>query len=528
MLVPPKILRSHHARLTPAFQRMKMVAFLARPAYTLHERPSVQERCYRGASSLLRSQLWGTERHFELSPPVWGARKPDSPFPQCLADGVDFHVEVLDMLSMVYPNCAGLDVHKKFLIACRLTVDKQGQSHQQKRRFSTMTGDLQVMADWLIEGGCTHVAMESTGVYWQPVYNILEERFEIFLVNAQSVKRMPGRKTDMTDADWLATLMQHGLLQRSFIPTRPQRELRDLTRYRQSLVEEHTRFANRLQKVLEDTNLKLSSVVSDMQGVSAQAMLRALLNGQEDPKVLAELAKGRLRSKREELERALVGRVTAHHRFMLSELLVQLDFLDEQIATLEARIEEQLAKMPAFQQVVLLLDTIPGVNRQLAILIVAEIGVDMSRFPSDRHLTAWAGIAPGNNETGGKRRSSKTRQGNRYLRRALVLAAHGAARTKHSYLRSLYRRLASRRGKRRAAVAVGRSILQAAYHMISRGEEYLDLGEDYLDQIDRERTSKRLIKRLQALGFDVTVKDQDAAMAIDGHSGPESPLSLAA
>jgi transposase len=433
----------------------------------------------------------------------------------------------MDMFTMVYPNCAGLDVHKKFVVVCRLVVDEQGNTLRELRQFSTMTADLENMADWLLAGGCTHVAMESTGVYWQPIHNILENRLEIFLVNAQSIKRMPGRKTDVKDAEWIATLMQHGLLQRSFIPCRAQRELRDLTRYRQSLVEERSRFANRLQKVLEGTNIKLSSVVTDIQGESAQAMLQALLNGQEDPKVLAELAKGRLRSKRAELERALVGCITAHHRFMLSELLVQLDFLDEQIAKVEARIEGQLAQMPEYLEAIELLDTIPGVSRQLATMIVAEIGIDMSRFPSDRHLTAWAGVAPGNNETGGKRRSGKTRKGNRYLQRGLVLAARAAARTKHTYLRSLYHRLAARRGKGRAAVAVGRTILQAAYFMLKRGEAYHDLGEDYLDRMDRERTSRRLIKRLQALGFDVAVKDQTAT-AHDERPDSDSVLPRAA
>ena len=431
------------------------------------------------------------------------------------------------MLTMVYPNCAGLDVHKKFVVACRLVVDEQGNTLQELREFSTMTADLEHMAEWLSAGHCTHVAMESTGVYWQPIHNILEDRFEIFLVNAQSIKRMPGRKTDVKDAEWIATLMHHGLLQRSFIPCRAQRELRDLTRYRQSLVEERNRFANRLQKVLEGTNIKLSSVVTDIQGVSAKAMLRALLNGEEDPKVLVELARRRLRNKRAELERALVGRITACHRFMLSELLEQLDFLDKQVAEVEARIEEQLTQMPEYLAAIELLDTIPGVSRQLATMIVAEIGVDMSRFPSDRHLTAWAGVAPGNNETGGKRRSGKTRKGNRYLQRGLVLAARAAARKKHTYLRSLYHRLAARRGKSRAAVAVGRTILQAAYYMLKRGEVYHELGEHYLDRTDRERISRRLIKRLQALGFDVAVQDQTVQAGDDPHA-PEPALPRAA
>lgn len=430
-------------------------------------------------------------------------------------------------MDKMYPNSAGLDVHKKFVVACRLTVDAQGQTRAETRTFPTMTADLEVLAAWLAEGGMTHVAMEATGVYWQPIYNILEERFTIFLVNPQAVKRMPGRKTDMKDAEWLAVLMQHGLLQPSFIPGRDQRELRDLTRYRQSLVQERNRFANRLQKVLEDTNLKLAAVATDLRGVSAQAILRALISGQEDPHELAGLARGRMRAKQAELERALQGRLRAHHRFLLAELLTQLDFLDEQIAKVEQRIEAQLEELPPFQTAVRLLDTIPGVDRQLAILIVAEIGVDMSRFPSDRHITAWAGVAPGNHETGGKQRSAKVRQGNRYLKRALVLAAHGAANQKHSYLRSLYYRLAARRGKSRAAVAVGRTILQMAYHMIRRGEEYRELGETYLDQLDRDRTSKRLIQRLQAMGFIVIVKEPAELSMAEDQSAFEPPLPLA-
>jgi transposase len=415
------------------------------------------------------------------------------------------------MLKTVYPNCAGLDVHKKFVTVCRLTVDCHGLSQAELREFSTMSDDLEALATWLAGGGVTHVAMESTGVYWQPIHNILEGRLEVFLVNAQSIKRMPGRKTDMKDAEWIATLMQHGLLQRSLIPDKARRELRDLTRYRQSLSEEHTRFANRLQKVLEGTNLKLASVATDIQGVSAQAILRAMLEGQTDVKVLAEMAKGRLRNKRAELERALKGKITTHQRFMLTDLLIHLDFLDEHLALVEAEIDSHLKQMPAFQEPIRLLDTIPGVDRLTAVTIVAEIGVDMGRFPSDRHLTAWAGVAPGNNETGGKQRSGKTRQGNRYLRRILVLAAHGAARTKKTYLKSLYYRLKSRRGAGKAAMAVGRTILQMAYHMIRRGEVYRELGNDYFDQFDKARTAKRLIKRLEAMGYRVDVTERPLA-----------------
>jgi transposase len=421
------------------------------------------------------------------------------------------------MLKEAYPNCAGLDVHKKFVIACRLTVDEQGVTHSERRKFSSMTADLEDLAHWLAAGCCTHVAMESTGVYWQPVFNILEGRFVLFVVNAQSIKRMPGRKTDMTDAEWIATLMQHGLLQCSFIPERDQRELRDLSRYRLRLLQERTRFANRLQKVLEGTNIKLSAVVSDLQGVSAQAILRQLLAGETDPHVLAELAKTSLRNKRTELERALVGQITPHQRYLLSDLLIHLDFLDEQIARQEAHVEGQLSQMPRYLEVVRLLDTIPGIDRQLAILIVAEIGVDMSRFPSDRHLTAWAGVAPGNNETGGKRRSGEARQGNKYLCSGLVLGAHGAARTKGSYLQSLYHRIAARRGKGRAAVAVGRTILQMAYYMISRNQVYQELGSNYLDALDKQRTAKRLIQRLEALGFEIHAAERvTAAPTVQG------------
>jgi transposase len=437
------------------------------------------------------------------------ARKADFLFPWRLAGDVYLTTGVNDMSMLItYPNSAGLDVHKKFVTACRLTVGEDGQSHKELREFSTMTDALEALADWLAAGGVTHVAMESTGVYWQPIYNILEGRFELYLVNAQSIKRMPGRKTDMKDAEWIATLMQYGLLQRSFIPSRAQRELRDLTRYRLSLVEERNRFANRLQKVLEDTNIKLSSVATDIQGVSAQAILRALLDGERDITVLVALSKGRLRNKQDELARALKGNLSEHHCWLLSELLVQLDFLDEQIEKVEQQIEAKLALMPGFPEAVRLLDTIPGLDRHLAILIIAEIGVDMSRFPSDRHITAWAGVAPGNNQTGGKQRSGKTRKGNKYLQRALALAAHGAARKKNCYLRSLYYRLSARRGKPKAAVAVGRTILQMAYHMIRRGEEYHELGPTYLDQLDRERTAKRLVKRLEALGYAVSVKEQ--------------------
>jgi transposase len=434
------------------------------------------------------------------------------------------------MIEVLHSHCAGIDVHKKFVSVCRLLTNGKGAVQKEIRCFGTVTREIEALAAWLTEGQVSHVAMESTGVYWQPIYNLLEDRFTILLVNPQAIKRMPGRKTDVKDAEWIATLLQHGLLQASYIPDPQQRELRELVRYRQSLLQERARFVNRLQKVLEGTNIKLASVVSDVQGVSAQAMLRAMVNGESNAKVLAEMAVGHLRRKRDQLEEALQGKVSAHQRFMLQQVLGQLDFLTQQIQQIETRIDEQLAGMPApFQAAVRLLVTIPGVNRQLAILIVAEIGVDMSRFPTDRHIAAWAGVAPGNNQTGGKQRSGKTRKGNKYLQSGLVLAAHGAARSKDTYLRSLYRRLAARRGKSRAAVAVAHTILQAAYYMLKRGSTYEDLGVDYLDRLDRERTAKRLVKRLHNLGFLVEVKEQVQPAAEDSPPNQTAPpLPLAA
>jgi transposase len=415
------------------------------------------------------------------------------------------------MLERVYPNCAGIDVHKTFVTVCRITTKRRGGREMMWREYSTMPDDLEALATWLAEGKVTHVAMESTGVYWHPLHNVLEGRFEIYLVNAQAIKRMPGRKTDMKDAEWIATLMEHGLLQRSYIPERSQRELRELTRYRQSLVEERNRFTNRLQKVLEGTNLKLASVASNIQGVSAQAILRALLEGQTDPKVLADLAVGRLRQKREQLERALHGKLSPHQHFMLTDLLLQIDFLDERIGVVEAEIEAHLAHLPTFEDAVRLLDTIPGVNRMAAVTMVAEIGVDMSRFPSDRHLVAWAGVAPGNNETGGKVRNSKARHGNKYLRRILALVARAASGTKKSYLRALYYRLKARRGVSKANMAVGRTILQMAYHMIARHEPYRELGQHYLDSLNKVYAAKRLVKRLEDLGFVVQTHERENA-----------------
>jgi transposase len=410
-------------------------------------------------------------------------------------------------MKVIFPNCAGIDVHKKFVVACRVRM-RRTKPEYETRTFSTMRDDLQALAAWLAEWGCTHVAMESTGVYWQPVFNMLEGQFQVWLVNARHAKAVPGRKTDVHDAQWLAQLLQHGLLRPSFIPDREQRDLRDLVRYRQTLVEDRNRITNRIQKVLEDANIKLAAVVTDIQGVSAQAILRALLAGVTDAHQLAELAQGKLQRKRADLERAVAGTLRAHHRFMLTELLDHLRLLSGKIERVEQQIQEVLASLPkAFAEAVERLDTIPGVDIQTAILIVAEIGVDMRRFPSAKHLSAWAGMAPGNNESGGKRRAVRTRNGNRFLRRGLVQAAYPAARKKESYLKALFYRLSARRGRKRAAVAVGRTILEIAYYLIDRGTTYQELGATYFDQLDRERATKRLVGRLRALGFTVSLQE---------------------
>lgn len=401
-------------------------------------------------------------------------------------------------MDIVYPRCAGLDVHKKTVVACAITPEGR-----QRRTFDTLTRDLLALSDWLQSYGCTQVAIESTGEYWKPVFNILEANFEVLLVNAQHVKAVPGRKTDVSDAEWLAELLRHGLLRASFIPPVAQREFRDLTRFRSTFTAERSRLVNRVQKVLEDANIKLASVASDVMGVSGRAMLAELIAGQTDTELLAELAKGQLRKKREQLVKALEGRVKPHHRFVLTELLGQIDGLDETLERFNTEIEAYRAP---FEEAVALVDTIPGVAQTAAEIIVSEIGPDMSRFESAAHLAAWAGVAPGNNESGGKRRSGKTRKGNRALGVALNQAAHAAARMKDTYLSAQYRRLAARRGKKRAIVAVAHSILVMAYYMLLRNEPYREAGAAFFDQLRPEALAKRLQKRLEGLGYQVTLQ----------------------
>lgn len=404
----------------------------------------------------------------------------------------------MSAVHLTYPRCAGLDVHKKTVATCVITPEGQ-----EVRTFGTMTKDLLALSDWLAQHRVTHVAMESTGVYWKPVWNVLEGGFELVLANAQHIKAVPGRKTDVRDCEWIADLLRHGLLRPSFVPDRPQRELRDLTRYRVSLVYQRTAEVNRLQKVLEDANVKLASVATDIMGLSAQAMLQELVSGNTDTTAIAELAKGRLRKKIPELEQALTGRFADHHRFLVTCHLSLIDNFDELIAEVEAEIEERVRP---FEEKVKQLDTLPGINRIAAQAILAEIGTDMCRFQTHAHLSSWAKMCPGMNESAGKRKSSRTGKGNRWLKRMLVQCARAAAHTKDSYLAAQYRRLAARRGENRAAVAVAHTILVIVYYVLQRGCTYLDLGGNYFDQRDREDTIRSAIRRLERLGLTVTVQ----------------------
>jgi len=407
-------------------------------------------------------------------------------------------------MQVMYKRCAGLDVHKKSVVA-HVRLWEGNELHEETRSFGTMWGDLWQLADWLRAEEVTHVVMESTGVYWQPIFNVLEGDFEVWVVNAKHIKHVKGRKSDVRDAEWIAQLMQYGLLAPSFIPEEPQRELRELVRYRTHLIEERTREVNRVHKALEDANIKLSSVATDIMGVSGRLMLQAIIAGKDDPAALAQLAKRRLRNKIDELERALTGRVKDSHRVLLRLHLEHIDELNAKLEQLEEEIEKLL---PPFDQDDLIdrLDTIPGVDRRIAQIIIAEIGVDMSRFPSADHLTSWAGLAPGQNESAGKNRSSRTLKANRYLRPALVQAAHAAGRTRNTYLGAKYGSLSGRRGKKRAAVAIARKILVIVHHIIREGTVYKDLGADYLDQRRRETVTHYAVRRLEKLGYKVTLE----------------------
>ncbi len=409
-------------------------------------------------------------------------------------------------MEILHTHCAGLDVHKKVVVATILVSDEHGQLLKETRSFETMTVGLLALSDWLTSFGVTYVAMESTGEYWKPIYNILEENFEVWLVNAQHIKAVPGRKTDVKDSEWIAELLRYGLLKASFVPPTGQREL---TRFRTTFIQERATLINRLQKALESANIKLASVVTNIEGVSGRAMLKAIIEGKASPAAMAALAKGRLRAKREALEQALVGRVQDHHRFILQELLCQIDSLEETIERFATKIQEYCRP---FEAAIERLDTIPGVARETAEVIVSEIGVDMSRFPSANHLASWAGVAPGNHESAGKRLSGKTTKGNQALVTALTQAAWAASHTKNTYLSAQYHRLASRRGRKKAIVAVAHSILIIAYHLIQKQETYLDLGSTYFDRRNSEATAKRLVRRLEQLGYTIHI-DQPTPIA---------------
>lgn len=411
-------------------------------------------------------------------------------------------------MQVVHERCAGLDVHKKTVVACVLITHPDGTLQREVRTFSTMTADLLTLGDWLETLRVRVVALESTGVYWKPVFNLLEDGRTIVLVNPQHIKAVPGRKTDVKDAEWLADLLRHGLLTPSFIPPAPVRELRELTRYRKTLVEARAREVSRVQKVLESANIKLASVATDVLGKSGRAMLEALIAGEQDPAVLAEMARGRMRSKRPELQRALDGRLLGQHRILLQHLLAHIDFLEQSLAELEAEIERCLVP---FGQAVALAQTLPGIAETAATAIIAELGTDMTRFASDKHLASWAGVCPGNKQSGGKRLSGKTTKGNPYLRAVLGEVAWAISHTKDNYLSAQFHRIARRRGKQKAVVAVSHSVLVILYHMLREGRPYTDLGPDYFEQLEATRIEHYHVRRLEQLGYTVTLTPAPAA-----------------
>src|SRR5256886_2056195 len=412
------------------------------------------------------------------------------------------------IMENVFACCAGLDIHQKSVEACVRRLEPAGQLHHQTRHWGTMTRDLLAMADWMAAQGVTHVAMESTGVYWKPIYNILESRFTVLLVNARHLKQVPGRKSDVRDCQWIAQLLQHGLLKGSFVPPRAQRELRDLTGHRAKLVKEKTRTVNRLHKVLEDGNIKLASVATDILGVSGRAMLEALMEGQEDPVQLADLAQRQMRGKIPELEKALEGHLTEHHRFLLRLLWKELAQQEELIAEVDRKIEEHTRP---FANEIERLDAVPGVDRRVAEVVLAEVGSDVKPFSAHENLALWAGMCPGNEESAGKRRRRRITPGNPWLKPTLAQAAWAASHTKNSYLASQYRRLAGHRGRKRALIAVGHSILVIFYHMLKERTTYKNLGGDFFDRLEPERLTRYYVKRLKDLGHKVTLEPGVAA-----------------
>lgn len=407
-------------------------------------------------------------------------------------------------MQVLIERACGLDVHKKTITACIVTPEGK-----EIKTFHTHTVYLLQLIDWMKEHRCTHVAMESTGVFWKPIVNLLEaEDIQYLVVNAAHMKAVPGRKTDVKDAEWIADLLRHGLLTASYMPDRNQRELRELVRYRRSLIQERAREHNRVQKVLEGANIKLASVATDIMGLSSRDMMNAMINGEEDPEKLASFARGVMKKKKEELELALRGKMSAHQRLMLKTMLTHVDFLNEQITELDAEVAKRL---DPFQEDIDRLDTIPGIARRTAEQILAEIGTNVgSRFPSAAHLCSWIGLVPGHNESAGKRKPSKTRKGNKYLRSALLEASQSVCRS-DNYLGALYRRIAARKGGRKAAVAVAHAIMKIAYHLLTRNEDYRDLGADYFEKRQQDVIVKQSVRRLENLGFTVTIAAPNAS-----------------
>lgn len=408
-------------------------------------------------------------------------------------------------MEVLYARCAGLDVHKDSVVACVRCVTEP--VHREVQSFGTTTSELFKLADWLESHGCTHVAMEATGVYWKPIWHLLEGRFELVLANAQHIKNVPGRKTDVNDATWIADLLAHGLIRGSFVPPARIQELRDITRTRKQLVRETSQHTLRIQKILEDANLKVGSVLSSVVGVSGRAMLEAIISGQDDPEVLADLAVGTARRKRAQLVEALRGRVTDHHRRMLKLHLDLIDALESSLGELDAAAGKLLEPI---RERAALLTTIPGVSDITAQVIVAEIGIDMSRFPTAGHLVSWAGLCPRNDESAGKRRSTRVRKSANWLKTTLVSAAWAAARKKDSYLRAQFLRIKSRRGAKKAVLAVAASMLTACYHMLRDGTVYEDLGPLHFDRRDKTKAIGRLVRRLKDLGCDVEITQHAA------------------
>jgi len=405
-------------------------------------------------------------------------------------------------MEVLSPYVCGMDVHKKSITACIMTPDKK-----MIQTFGTMTDDLWELVDWIISSGCTHVAMESTGVYWKPIYNLLElePSLTVFVVNAKHMKQVPGRKTDVKDAEWIAQLLKHGLLKPSYIPNREQRELRELVRYRRSMIEERAREANRIQKVLEGANIKLSSVATNVLGVSGRLMMKEIIKGESDPVKLAQLAKHTLKQKHQELIRSLTGLIGRHQKMMIETQLRHIEFLEEEIRLLD---KEIASRMSPFEEDLERIDSIPGIGRRTAEQIIAEIGPDLSRYESADHLASWAGLVPGQNESAGKRLSSRIRKGNKYLRSALVESAASCSRKKDSFLAAKSKRLAARRGTKRARVAIAHELIKLVYYLMTRKEDYKELGVQEFEKQKVEKKKQQALKELEKLGFQVTLNPQ--------------------